>query len=175
MDEKNERVWTPLYEEKPAANQIVMARLIDHLNIGSDNDEEEPAHVFFCPIHMDEEGKWHVEPPYEKYNVSIFIDKDKLLPGVVITHWSEIMDEELDSWKNRFDLKNHYDHLTIKGDTDSEFRVYKAAKGMIGLMNMVVDSTPDMNEDLKNDFIEFRNTMHDILSIINLGGDVNLV
>lgn len=82
-----------------------------------------------------EKCSWNIIPPYPKFDYSPMSRKDKLLEGVIVTHWTEASDEDLLSWKSRFNIIDSYLTLKVEIDDDHAEVLYHTlmyANAMIG-------------------------------------------
>lgn len=134
-DTTGDRKWISVKDKLPEPDQRVYIRFQNKQFVYAEDDKSiyysEDLKLAKCvrdyndPDNM-EKCSWVIEPPYLKYDFSPLSQKDKLLQGSIVTHWSESTEEERDTWDNQDKPFGTYTKLRIEVDDQNEELMYKA-------------------------------------------------
>lgn len=118
------------------------------------------------------DGKWFVDPPYAKYEYSPVIGPDhQILPGMEVTHYKEMSDEDILAWESRFNMNNDYKDLVFHVDDENEEQIYDALTIALGAIAKLANSTDD--EPTKDKFTRAYTRIADIQNLIDTGKEVH--
>lgn len=140
---REDRNWRNADEVKPDFNIPVAIRMIDRSKIYTEN-RSEVLYAEDIKIALWDGEKWTIIPPYPKFDYSPLSKYSELNEGVIVSHWGDIMVEELNAWQRRFDRFHGY-KLKIEVDPDYEEEVYRAL--MWGAAYISKFGGPDFNND----------------------------
>ena len=135
------RDWVDALTTKPDVDIPVVVRLVNKNLIYTENRSE----VFYAEdikIAQWDGEKWTIIPPYPKYDYSPITKFGNLNEGTIVSHWAEVGNDELESWKNRF---NRFSDFNMKIEIDPEYEedVYRAL--MWGAAYISKFGGPDFN------------------------------
>lgn len=126
------REWHDASKEKPTPNTQVVVRMVHPGIIWVENDEEillaedQKIATFVRTYDDPNQGSWAISPPYPLYDYSPCSNKDRLLDGVIVTHWAIPEEGEIEGYNTRFDQINLFKKLNLEVDEEHKEDVYRA-------------------------------------------------
>lgn len=140
---RENRNWRDAETTMPEIGLPVAIRLLDRSKIYTEN-RSEVLYAEDIKIAQWDGEKWTILPPYPKFDYSPLSKFGELNEGVAVSHWGDVLVEELHAWQRRFDRFHGY-NLKIEVDPDYEEEVYRAL--MWGAAYISKFGGPDFNND----------------------------
>lgn len=144
------RDWRDASQVKPDLNVPVAIRLVNKSMIYTEN-KAEVLYAEDIKIAQWDGEKWTIIPPYPKFDYSPLSKHSELKEGTEVSHWGDILAEELENWQRRFDRFYDYD-LHIEVDPEHEEDVYRAL--MWGAAYISKFGGPDFHNDVEENGLQ---------------------
>lgn len=124
---QQKRDWKETKDGLPEDDKPVVIRLLHPSKIMYE-DQEVKLPLEDCKIakYNHEDKKWEILPPHAKYDYSPLSMKVDVNEETIVSHWANILPDELSNWGVRFDRILQYEKLELSVSTEMEELVYKA-------------------------------------------------
>lgn len=161
--------WNTLNDNIPSGK--VLIRIIDNNRIyHRDRDEVYYAEDMRLAEYVN--GKWELIGPHQKYEYSPVVTRDhKIAPGCIVTHYKAPTEEELVIWDKRFNMHNHYEHLSLRIDDENEEMVYDSFTIALAALSNSINLSAD--DETKHKFAKAYTVISDLQSLIDTGREIN--
>lgn len=168
------RTWIPLAGEgskSPPYDVPVAIRMVDRNQVAV---EDETGITYIEDIKVAKltatatGSQWVIQGPFPMFDYSPLSYYNVLKANVIVTHWAECTEGQLEYWKHRFDVRGDWDHLELKVDTKHREIVYRALMhGSIYLRYAVAN---EENEAKAADLHNLLMALYDLQSVMDIGG-----
>lgn len=163
--------WNPIFDDDDIPSGKVLIRIVDKNRIYHRNrDEVYYAEDMRLAEYID--GKWELIGPHQKYEYSHVVTRDhKIAPRCIVTHYKVPTEEELVTWDKRFNMHNHYEHLSLHIDSENEEMVYDSFTIALAALNNSINLSA--NDETKRKFARAYTVISDLQSLIDSGKEIN--
>ena len=161
--------WNSLDDNIPSGK--VLIRIVDNNRIyHRDRDEVYYAEDMRLAEYVN--GRWELIGPHQKYEYSPVVTRDhKIASGCIVTHYKVPTEEELVVWNKRFNMHNHYEHLSLHIDEENEEMVYDSFTIALAALSNSINLSAD--DETKHKFAKAYTVISDLQSLIDTGKEIN--
>lgn len=157
LDDK--RDWKDSQVELPEyGKRVVIYYTNDNIIMYENENEIYYAEGLAIGILAEQDGKFHICPPYIKYEYGPLAKRSELTENTKVTYWAEASDEDNKDWDEQYLLDNKYDQFNFQISEDMEENVYKT---IIRVRSIVSDILAIKLAKDKNDMMERLNSVVD--------------
>lgn len=114
---------------------------------------------------------WVICGPHPLFDFSPLSNKGEFRDNVVVTHWSEVSDDELIAWACRYTPFNSYQKLSLHVDDDHKELIYRAILNAGSIMDSM-SMSQDVDEKERELYAMFHRALCDLQTCMDVGGEI---
>ncbi len=162
--------WNPIFNNDIPSGKVLI-RIVDRNRVYHRN-RDEIYHAEDMRLAEYVNSAWKLIGPHQKYEYSPVVTRDhKIAPRCIVTHYKVPTEDELVTWNKRFNMHNHYEHLSLHIDEENEEMVYDSFTIALAALNNSITLAAD--DETKHKFARAYTVISDLQALIDTGREIN--